>query len=163
MRNLSKILFLCGIIVFTAFSCEEENNSDENIIPLSEVTINESYLQLSLVETKWKLIGFGNYTSNTLKKAEPEGDSCYILHFHLDNKITGWTSTNKIGGSYQLNISSQELIFSYFGGAEINELFDGNDYVDAIHQVHSYEITNKGLALYYDNQTLFLLFKPLEQ
>ena len=163
MKTVTKILFLCGIVVLMAFSCEKNNTESENIISLSEVPVNESYLQLSLVGTTWKLIGFGNYTSNTLKKAEPEGDSCYVLRFHLDNKITGWTSTNKIGGSYQLNISSHELKFSYFGGTEINELFDGNNYVDAIHQVHSYAITNKGLVLYYDKQTLFLLFKPLEQ
>ena len=120
-------------------------------------------MQLSLVETTWKLIGFGTFTSNTLKKAEPKGDSCYILRFYANDIVTGWTSTNKVMGSYQLNASTHELIIPNFTGTEINELFDGNDYVDAIHQVYSYAITNKGLALYYDNQTLFLLFKPLDQ
>ncbi|MDY0078349.1 MAG: hypothetical protein RBR87_13870 [Bacteroidales bacterium] len=163
MKNLSKIIFLCGIIGFIAFSCKKNNTESENIIPLSEVPVNESNLQLSLVKTKWKLIGFGNYTSNTLKKAEPEGDSCYILRFYPDDIVIGWTSTNKVMGSYQLNVSSHELIIPNFTGTEINELFDGNYYVDAIHQVHSYVITNKGLVLYYNNQTLFLLYKPLEQ
>ncbi len=147
MRNLIKILFLCGIIVFTAFSCERDDVDDNN--PLSG--------------TSWKLIGFGNSTSNTLKKAEPEGDSCYILRFYANDIVTGWTSTNNIRGSYQLNVSSHELNFTNWGGTEINELFDGQDYVNAIHKVHSYAITNKGLALYYDKQTLFLLYKPLEQ
>lgn len=163
MKTLTNILFLCGVIVLMAFSCEKNTMESENIIPLSEVSVNESYLQLSLMGTTWKLIGFANAASNTLKRAEPEGDSCYILRFHPDNRITGWTSTNKNGGSYLRNILSQELKFIHFGGTELQEVFDGPKYVDAIWQVHSYEITNKGLVLYYDKKTLFLLFKPLEQ
>ena len=39
MKNLSKILFLCGIIIFSAFSCDEENDepvNDDNPIKSAE-------------------------------------------------------------------------------------------------------------------------------
>ena len=35
MKNLSKILFLCGIIVFTAFSCDKENTDTGEFAPIT--------------------------------------------------------------------------------------------------------------------------------
>jgi hypothetical protein len=43
----------------------------------------------------------------------------------------------------------------------INELYDGFLYVESMLKVESFSITERGLALYYDNKKHFLIFKPV--
>lgn len=105
----------------------------------------------------WKLTGFGNTADNTLRKAEPkECEKCYTMTFLKDGTITGHTSTNEIGGEYR--IKGGNLDFLRLGGTEINELFDGRNYVEALYKVNRFEIVSKQLKLYYGD-TDYLLFK----
>jgi len=83
----------------------------------------------------WKLVGFGNTVDNTFRKAEPrECDKCYTITFLKEGTITGHTSTNEIVGEYC--IKGENLDFLNIGGTKINELFDGREYVSALHQVN---------------------------
>ena len=105
----------------------------------------------------WKLTGFGNTADNTFREAEPKDcEKCYTMTFLKDGTITGHTSTNEIGGEYR--IKGGNLDFLRLGGTEINELFDGQDYVEALYKVNRFEINSKQLNLYYGD-TDYLLFK----
>ena len=105
----------------------------------------------------WKLAGFGNTADNTFREAEPKDcEKCYTMTFLKDGTITGHTSTNEIGGEYR--IKGGNLDFLRLGGTEINELFDGQDYVEALYKVNRFEIISKQLELYYGD-TDYLLFK----
>ncbi len=49
MKNLSKILFLCGIIVFMAFSCEDDDEKE--------------YIQVSgIIKSGETIYGYGTHT-----------------------------------------------------------------------------------------------------
>ena len=116
----------------------------------------EEYGSTELYGT-WKLAGFGNTADHTLREAEPkECEKCYTITFLSDGTITGHTSTNEIGGEYQ--IKGESLHFLKIGGTKINELFDGRNYVEALYKVHRFEIASKQLKLYYSD-TDYLLFK----
>ncbi len=110
-----------------------------------------------LKNTEWKLYGFGNTTDNTLREAEPKDcNICYTISFREDGTITGHTSTNEIRGQYL--IKGRKLNFMELVGTEIKEIFDGDKYVEVLHQVEQFEIISEQLKLYYGN-TNYLLFK----
>ncbi|MEA4983882.1 hypothetical protein SDC9_75761 [bioreactor metagenome] len=116
----------------------------------------EEYGSTELYGT-WKLTGFSNTAGNTLREAEPKDcEKCYTMTFLKDGTITGHTSTNEIEG--ECRIKGGNLNFLRLGGTEINELFDGQDYVEALYKVDRFEIISKQLKLYYGD-TDYLLFK----
>jgi len=139
-------------------ACEDNGNES---LSLNQIERKSSYLNLSLIGPKWKLIGFVDVKSNTIKLAKPENDSCYVITFYSDNKFTGITSTNKVEGNYEISLNVKTLKILQFGGTKINELNDGKIYVANLLKVNLFSITERGLALYYDNENYYLLFKPL--
>lgn len=109
----------------------------------------------------WKCLGFVNSPAGIYKEIEPKDcEKCYTLNLKHDGTVTGHTSTNEVMGVYEMNISLKQVSFNSFGGTEINELYDGRQYVEAILKVHSYEINGQGnLLLYYEDENNYLLFK----
>lgn len=135
------------LLLIGGTGCEKEKEKEKE---------KEEYNSTELYGT-WKLAGFGNTAGNTLREAEPKDcEKCYTITFLSDGKITGHTSTNEIGGEYQ--IKGENLDFLKIGGTEINELFDGQDYVEALYKVDRFAIVSKQLKLYYSD-TNYLLFK----
>ncbi|TRX72187.1 hypothetical protein [Carboxylicivirga sp. M1479] len=139
LLSFSKLTLLI-VLVLMGSGCEEEAN-----IPLLGI---------------WKCKGF--YTSNpeSFKQIMPEDcKSCYTLELKSNGTVAGQTSTNEVMGFYEVNPSLKQISFTNFGGTEINELFDGRQYVEAILQVHSYQINDLGeLLLFYANESQYLLF-----
>lgn len=146
-----------------AMGCDKETKekNDGQILSLNEVPVIVQYEQLSLINTDWKLIGFVNVLENTIKIAEPQHENCYRLTFKPDGTFIGQTSTNQAGGRYEVNVQDKSLKILSIGGTEINELFDGKLYVESMLKIEAFSITERGLALYYDNKKHFLLFKPV--
>lgn len=139
-------------------ACEDNGNES---LSLNQIERKSSYQNLSFIGTKWKLIGFVDVKSNTIKMVKPEIDSCYVITFYSDNKFSGITSTNKVEGNYEISLNVKTLKILQFGGTKINELDDGKIYVANLLKVNLFSITERGLALYYDNENYYLLFKPL--
>jgi len=146
-----------------ATMCDKETKekNDGQILSLDKVPVIVQYEELSLISTDWKLIGFVNVAENTIKIAEPQHENCYRMIFKPDGTFSGQTSTNQAGGRYEVNVQDKTLKILNIGGTEINELFDGKLYVESMLKVDSFSITERGLALYYDNKKHFLLFKPI--
>ena len=151
MKNfVFKTVLALIIFTFCGAGCEKEdtNNVDS---------------KLTLTNTKWKLIGFSNASDNIIDLARPECDECYIITFYDDNTLSGVTSTNVVTGDYEVDYTSYLLTITRLGGTEINELLDGPKYVKAITDVKSFNISEKGLKLYYGNSNTYLIFKTFEK
>jgi len=142
MNTIIKILFLCGIIVFAACSHKKDDTTNPLI-------------------GSWKCLGFGNTQTGTFEEIEPKDcDKCYTLNFKEDGTITGHTSTNN--SSWKYNINSNEIKIHDQFSTDINELYNGWQYVEAILKVHTYEINEQGdLLLYYENENNYLIFKSV--
>lgn len=116
---------------------------------------------LPLIGTTWKLVGFADTKHDSIDLAKPSGEDTYLLSFKDDGSISGSTSTNQAGGVYVLTTLGK-LSFVHFGPSTfINELFDGHRYIEAMNEVSSYQISAKGLSLYYGKDT-YLLFHSAE-
>ena len=144
-------------------SCQKEKLSDdmdENTVSLSEIIENPTYINLPLIETKWKLVGFADDKKGEIKLAKPSEGNCYTLVFEEDGLMSGVTSTN--GATGRFTLKDKEISISSFGAlTEINELYDVNRYVEAMRKVYAFEMTKRGLALKFD-QYFYLLFIPVE-
>jgi len=157
-----KILFYFLLIIITigAGACDE---NESGTLSINRIKKHSSYLNLSFTNTKWKLIGFVDVKNNTIKMVQPESDNCYVLTFYSDSTFQGKTSTNQVFGKYEINSTTEVLKIVQFGGTEISELQDGQDYVDALLLIDSFAIKERGLELYYDNKNYYLLFKPITE
>ncbi len=119
----------------------------------------EEYGSTELYGT-WKLSGFGNTADHTLREAEPkECEKCYTITFLSDGTITGHTSTNEITGEYRIN--GRNLNFLKLGGTKVGEHPDGWVYVEALNQVHRFEIVSQKLKLYYNGGKNYLQYKKV--
>jgi len=143
-------------------ACESKDTvQPETSLDASLATIpdNPDYLSLPIIGTKWKLIGFADSETNTIKLAKPSEGNTYTLIFEEDGTVSGVTSTNQATGTYTLD--GHALQFTGWGGTKINELLDGPTYVKAIEQVYSYQLSEKGLILNYEAKK-YLLFRPVD-
>lgn len=138
MKKIVKLLPAVLLLFIVALSgCEKDKNP--------------------LKSTEWKLYGFGNTADGTLQQAEPTNcDNCYTIMFGEDGKFKGHTSTNAIEGKYR--VKGVDINFFEIGGTKINELLDGQKYVEALPQVNHFEMASEQLKLYYGDAS-YLLFK----
>lgn len=155
----SKWVVLVGVVFLLPMlgGCQEDG-LPEGEVRLSEIPDNPDYLSLPLVGTQWKLIGFVDARRHKVKPAEPEGEGTYLLTFNENGEISGRTSTNTAFGKYSLD-DDQLSILEFHNITEINELFDGRYYIESMNNVFSFNLSPKGLVLYYNAQKS-LLFKP---
>ena len=109
----------------------------------------------------WKLEGFGDTDTNTFREAEPKDCTvCYTLIFLRNGMLTGESSTNEIGGEYE--IKSNQLHFPLFGlKTYINELWDRPVFLETIRKVDRFEIASQKLKLYYNSGKNYLRFKKV--
>lgn len=162
-RVTNTVFLLIALLVMSG-ACKDKDTVDQEpgiSIPLAEIPDDPDYISLPIIGTKWKLIGFADSGTNTIKLAEPSGGDTYTLKFEGNGTVSGVTSTNQAIGTYTYTLEGHELQITTWGGTKINELFDGPLYVKAIEQVHSYQLSAKGLVLNYAPKK-YLLYKPLE-
>lgn len=135
-------LLMTAILFFMGMGCEKDTKSN---------------IPTELLKT-WKLEGFVDVKTETLKPAEPVGEKCYVLTFRENYTLAGYTSTNEVYGTYSIDADKKLLKIINFGGTEINELFDGPRYVDAIFKIESFSLSEDRLKLFYDGD-YYLQFK----
>jgi hypothetical protein len=155
-----KRVVLTGLIFFLHFlsGCQGDE-LPEGEVRLREIPDYPDYRSLSLVGTEWKLIGFVDEIRRRVKLAEPDGEDTYVLNFTEDEEIYGRTSTNTAFGKYKINNGSYLEIVQFNHLTKINELFDGRYFIESVNKVSSYNLSTKGLALFYDDKK-FMLFWP---
>ena len=109
----------------------------------------------------WKLIGFGNVSTNTLEEVESRNcERCFTISFWRDGIFTANSSENMVWGSFQVKNTRVNIRnWSELGIGESNK---GKSYVAAIHKMTRFEFTSKRLRLYYGDERRFLLFAESE-
>lgn len=162
MKTKTTNTVILMIVLFTmAGACQDKGIVDNEAgivgIPIAEIPDNPDYVSLPVVGTTWKLIGFADSKTNTIKLAEPSDGNTFTLTFEESGVISGITSTNQATGTYSLDDNNVQIAISPM--TEINELYDGPLYLTAINKVHSYRLSVKGLELNHENNK-YLLYKP---
>jgi hypothetical protein len=112
-----------------------------------------------LTKTKWKLVGFVDVETETIKEAYPNGEYHYVLTFNKWGKFSGLTSSNSIEGKYKINYYKHSINFSMKLGTVANEFPDGYIYTDALFKVDYFFIQENELKLYYNNKQNYLLYR----
>ncbi len=150
--------------ILLSLGCSKnEIKEDSHTIPLNQIADHPAYASLPLTSTLWQLAGFANARHQTIKLAEPAGEETFLLAFEQNGVLSGSTSTNTAGGSYQLTDQENGLTVSAFSNiTKINELFDGMQYIETMNDVFLYRLSPKGLCLFYTKDD-YLLFHPLER
>lgn len=149
---LSLIILLSVLFIFSG--CTEK---DTNVISLPTDTGGETLTKL--IGTEWKLIGFAEVGSNTMKVPEPIQDSCYLFNFDSDTTFSGITSTNHIKGEYQYDYVNHIIRVLKIGGTKIGEVADGQLYFESLRIITSFSSTENYLKLYYEDGKKYLLYK----
>lgn len=153
-------LLIALLVMIGACQNEDDVNQDPAIgVPLAEIPDDPDYISLPIIGTKWKLIGFVDSGTNTIKLAEPSGGDTYTLIFVEDGTVSGVTSTNHATGTYTLD--GHDLHITIWIMTYINELYDGPLYLEVINKVHSCQLSAKGLMLNYTPKQ-YLLYKPVD-
>ena len=134
-------LLLALLFSFVACDNKEESNSNTK-----------------LTNTMWKLASFVNIAEGTTKTPKPDG---YWIYFNEDKTLTGRSSTNKLFGKYEIDYNSSSIKIINLGGTEINEIFDGYFYIESLMSVSCFFVSEKELRLYYNGNSNYLLFKPM--
>ena len=147
--KLSAIAIMVAALLSIGFfsACEEKDGDNKK-------TNNP------LKNTEWKLIEFVDVANNTTKIPEPNDSICYSLIFEGNlNKLNINSSTNSLSGDYTINTENYSLLIENLHGTEINELYDGNLFMQGIENTRYYSISNNILELYYNNRQNYLKFE----
>ena len=137
------------LLVAVCWSCQKNDNG--------QTKMNES---TSLQGTQWKLISFVDTETGVSKEAESKDKRSYTLRFNDDNTLGGFSSTNELDGSYEPDYSTNDINITIGQRTFINELLDGNKYVDLLNNIQSFSLEKNELRLYYADKKNYLLFKP---
>ena len=132
---------------------DETANETEN-----EVEIDDRYgVNQSLFRTVWKLEGIVEDSTCHLRVLYPQDTSNYMLEFRGNNFVSGFSSSNELGGSYCVQPSK----FGINCNTQTNfeESLDGELFIDALNKADSYSLQDNELRLYYNDKSSYLLFK----
>jgi heat shock protein HslJ len=115
----------------------------------------------SLMETSWKLISFVDVESGTMNTPKPESFNCYQILFNSDKTFSGKSSTNTLTGNYTANLDASTIRITHLEGTEMNELWDGDLFIETFKAAQTFSITKDGLKLYSNDPKNYLLFEPV--
>lgn len=149
MKDMEKYKLILLLLVTVCWSCQKDDNEQTN---MGEPT----YLK----GTNWKLISFVDTEAGVSKEAKPADERSYILRFNDDNTLGGFSSTNELQGNYDADYSTHNVNITIGQRTFINELPDGNKYVEFLNNIQSFSMEKNELRLYYTDKKNYLLFKP---
>jgi len=151
----STVLIFCLLILT---GCEKSETADkETITYLHDIPEREHYASLPLMGTYWEFKGFADVRFGTIET--PPINRKYRLSFIEDGLISGIVSPNQAGGNYTLKNPNKLTISRFAPITYVAVSSDDTRYIEAMKKVSSYQISTKGLILYYGKNT-FLLFQP---
>lgn len=154
----TKTLILALSLVFVS-GCHTPEIEDKEEIPegwksLDEIADNPAYTSLQLTGIRWRLIGFASEEKNIIR---PVASSTYVIYFRVDGLIGGNIYVSKVSGTYSSNGANLQMEVSLERVTEHDA--DADLYMDALNDVHTYKVTEKGLQMYYGEDQQYLLFK----
>jgi len=163
MKNVirtTKTLILALSLVFVS-GCHTPEIDDKEEIPkgwksLDEIADNPAYQSLSLTGIRWRLIGFANEEKNIIRPIVASVP--YVVYFRIDNLIGGHIYVRDLAGTYFLDGDNLQAYLEIIEEGSEYGMDDADSFIEAMNNVHTYKVTEKGLQLYYGDQQ-YLLFK----
>ncbi|MDR0542304.1 MAG: META domain-containing protein [Dysgonamonadaceae bacterium] len=121
---------------------------------------NETDDSIKLQGTTWKLVGFADVETGTLRKAVPEDClPCYTITFITDTTFTGKASSNLIHGHYKIDYEMSHMQIICGTMTEVVPYFDEELFVETMNLVQSFALQEDEMRLYYNDRKNYLLFK----
>jgi hypothetical protein len=119
---------------------------------------------VSLKGTTWKLVGFADVETGTLRKAVPEDcKRCYTITFNTDSTCYGHGFSNPIDyGIYKVDYEMSKIKIIYVVVTKVVPYFDENLFVETVNMVQYFSMQEDELKLYYNNKKNYLLFNKKE-
>ena len=131
-------------------------------------------MQISLVNTKWKLIGFVDTQTGVLTEPEPVNscERCYTIAFtddtvpELGTFLIGTGCINTLAGTYEIDYTTNNINLLVWQATDAGELFDEKLYMDSLNSVYYYSLANgttypRILQLYYNDGKNYLKHKEI--
>jgi len=180
IRKILKLMTVSLVLMSCFVACTKKEKIEDIPKEPEEVSIksiDEEAIKMTnddkspLESTKWKLVGIVDANTNELKVLEPidsDGfashffDEFYTLLFESKNTFSGRTTTNGIGGTYEVNYETNSILFLDFGGTKLGELGDGNLWWSIFPKIKSFSLQENELKLYYNDNNNYLFFKAFK-
>ena len=169
--STQKLLFWTMLIMILPMlgACQKDDGLDqEGVINLKDIPENPIFADLPLVGTKWKLVGFANSETGKIKVADvglrgedrlPECARCFTLFFDEMGVFEFFSTLNKFMRNYRVENIDSQLFFEGGYRTTAGERGDGEKFAAAMYKVDKFNISSRGLALYYGSSD-YLLFQP---
>jgi hypothetical protein len=121
--------------------------------------IRNEPLEVSLTNTKWKLVRFVDVVSGKEERADPIAPMYNFLLFNEDQTLSGY-SCNELYGNYEFDTATCYINIDVHAITELNESGDGKRFIESLNMVDFYSLQAHELRLYYNNKQNYLLLKP---
>jgi hypothetical protein len=122
--------------------------------------IRNEPLEVSLTNTKWKLVRFVDVLFGEIKIAKPKAPMYNFLIFNEDATVSGFSSANELIGNYEFDLSTCYINIDVHAMTEVGENEDGELFLESLGKVDFFALQEHELRLYYNNKQNYLLFKP---
>ena len=161
MRKSLNLVSAVIVYALVTVGCQKDN---QPVLPAER----------SLAGTKWKLVGFYDTETKTLKELEPtDCEKCYVLVFYSDSigkkwgeelhvndtTLGGYAYVRPCHGHYEIDYSTSKLEIKFWSKQTMFDLLDGNLYIETMNKVQSFLFSGEELKLYYNDRKNYLLFK----
>jgi len=158
-------LILCVSLFIAMVSCEENVPELSTVLSLSEIPDLENHGEISFIDTKWRLLGFGEESSNRIRLAERrDSENQLWLLFNDNGTFEGFSTGNILSGNYSSIGDNQIEVLDFFVTTSAGELTDdGYKFTEKMKHAYMGEVSKKGFIASYqiENKTNYMLFRPL--
>ena len=123
---------------------------------------------VSLVGTKWKLVGIVDVPMDTMQVLDlqycRDSNQCYTIFFESDNTFTTYSSLNEFVGIYEADYKTYSFQVIRLGGTQAIDTGGGMYYTNPFDQktIQSFYLKENELRLYFNNNGNFLLYELLQ-
>ena len=157
MKNMLKFVCICTLITtigLLAIGCEKENTKS---------SIEKESSDYPITNIKWHLTSFTDVDKQMTVPPLNNHEQVYLLKFK-DSTFEGHSFSNEIVGYITMDTVQKNMHFRSIGGTKINELFDGEKFIESLRQVQSYSTPDAGtLILYYNENRNYLQFEKVAE
>ena len=151
-RRLIKVLAITLLTVISAATTSCKDDLEEDNIS-----------KYDIINYKWHLTKFVDIANDIEKLPQMNSNNVYWIKFDLkEDKFTGHSYSNSIGGDYKMDLERKEIVFSNMVGNQIYELYDGDKFVDLLLLVRNFHLSGDTLRLLYNNKMNYMQFEKLD-
>ncbi len=122
-------------------------------VPLNTIPDDPRYLQLSL-QNGWRFVGYANDSTQQIELVSEAYKNRYGIGFSQDTIYIS-TQRNSLYASYHADSLTKTISMGVIGGTKAKD--DSPEFMMCMYRMFKYNITAKGLCLYYSENEYLLL------